>query len=135
MDAVEKRKKHVLVVYEDGHEDISTFAKAVKDGLAGRLSVQLRSASELSIPEILAADAYVFGLADVSSPFWLETKRVLQGVNLAGRQGALFFKTVADAKAFKLQCVASELGFPVKDQQLSASADASSWIGSLLAVL
>jgi hypothetical protein len=97
--------------------------------------VQLRSASELSIPEILAADAYVFGLADVSSPFWLETKRVLQGVNLAGRQGALFFKTVADAKAFKLQCVASELGFPVKDQQLSASADASAWIGSLLAVL
>jgi len=133
MDAVEKRKKHVLVVYEDGHEDISSFAKAVKDGLSVRVSVQLRPASELSIPEILAADAYVFGLADSSSPFWLETKRVLQGINLAGRHGALFFKAAGDAKAFKQQCAASELGFPVKDQQLSASADASAWVESLLA--
>ncbi|TFG83551.1 MAG: hypothetical protein E4H20_05240 [Spirochaetales bacterium] len=128
---MENRKKHILVVYEDGRNELENAAKTIKTNLAGSAVVKIRLASETSIPEILAADAYVFGVNTPGAPFWAELKRALGGMNLAGRPAA-FFSAGGEALGLRKAFVASELSLPVEDAAVADGAEFSAWIDRLM---
>jgi hypothetical protein len=87
---VKKEKTKVLVVFEDGREVLESMAKEVKACLGANATVKTRSATEVAVAEILAADAYAFGVDDADALAWTEIRRLFTGMNLAGRK-ALFF--------------------------------------------
>ncbi len=131
--AVEKRKPHALVVYEDGHESIVQAAKSAKERLAAKMAVQLRPLSELSIPEILSADAYVFAISDFNAPAWAELKRVMSGINLARRPAASIAVAKSHALALKRHCAPAELSFSAPDLVLGPAADIGVWADAFIA--
>lgn len=85
------KKEIAIVLYEDGCPEIERIAREVAERIGeGGREARLRAASSTTIPDILAADLYVFGAESSEAPSYLQVARVLSGINLAGRR-ALFF--------------------------------------------
>lgn len=84
-------KKKTLVVFQDGDAALENTANAIASGLnPAQYAVKLRPASKTSIPEILAAQFYIFGAATSGDSAYNEISRVFTGVNLAGREARYF---------------------------------------------
>ena len=84
------QKKKLLVVYEDAVGELESLAKDIKKSVGASAIVKVRCATDVSIPEILAADAYIFGIGDSNAAVWTELRRVFEGVNLAGRNALMY---------------------------------------------
>jgi len=103
-------KKNTLVVFQDGDAALENTAQAIASGLnAERYAVKLRAASKVSIPEILAAQLYIFGASAEKSPAYGEVARVFTGVNLAGREARYFGSSAAALDWLKSMTKDSEL--------------------------
>jgi hypothetical protein len=84
-------KPKILIAYESTKPELKACAERVKkaaDSLSYRSVV--KCAEDVTIPEILAAQAYVFGASFPLSDEFREIERVLRGINLAGRRCGLF---------------------------------------------
>ncbi len=84
------QKKKLLVVYEDAVGELESLAKDIKKSVGASAIVKVRCAADVSIPEILTAEAYIFGVADSNAFVWTELRRVFEGINLAGRNGLIY---------------------------------------------
>lgn len=84
-------KSKALIVYEDGKPELERTARGISERLdSGSLEPKLRAASAVTIPEVLAADILILGAETPRNESYAELARMLAGVNLAGRRGALF---------------------------------------------
>ncbi len=125
-------KTKILLVCEDGQPSLDTVAGTIQSAIKGPYVVKLRLASEVSIQEVLAADGYLFGVAKADAAAWIELRRLLKGINLAGRQAAFFTGDVRESAlvrdAFK------DAGLSVSDPDLliKNGADVSAWVRGAL---
>lgn len=94
-------KTKILIIVEDGRDELDAAAKEVKGFLAADAVVKTRCATEVAVAEILAADSYAFGVDDASAHAWVEVKRLLQGINLAGRKAVVFAGKPGAAASFE----------------------------------
>jgi flavorubredoxin len=131
---VKNEKTKVLVIFEDGSETLETIARHLKTSLADTAVVKTRSASEVAVSEILAADAYVFGVAASSAPAWTEIKRLLTGMNLAGRKAGFFVTTQGAADGLKSSFAPAELAITAKDLPADPTDGTSAWVKALIGV-
>lgn len=84
-------KRTILIVWQDGRPELERMALQLGERLAADdREPAIRKASEVQIPEILAASAYLFGADEAGSESYGEVARILSGVNLAGRPAAFF---------------------------------------------
>lgn len=133
IDIVENEKAKVLVVYEDGHDGLEAVAREIKAALGRKAAVKLRAASEVSVPELLASSSYAFGVANPGAHAWTEIKRVLAGINLAGRRAAFFVPTRGSAERLKAAFAPAELSLDDTDFQIAGSVQVKAWAGTLVA--
>ncbi|MBN1243595.1 MAG: hypothetical protein JXA15_12910 [Spirochaetales bacterium] len=92
--------KAILVAYPDSDRELEAAAKELASALKGAASdVRLLPASKLDAPQLLSAGWAFFGVGDASDPAWTELRRVLEGVNLAGRTVGAFSRD-GEAGAF-----------------------------------
>lgn len=106
-----------LIVYEDGKPELERCARLIAGGLPSAThEVRMRTASAVSIPDILASKLYFFGAEAEHSPSYAEVARVFSGINLAGRSAAYFGPSSSALKSLKemaadtdLKAVASDL--------------------------
>jgi len=87
---VKSKKMNVLILYEDDVQDLVSFAQHVKAQAGSEYSIKIRSASEMAVSELLAAQVLLLGVKDIKSPHWHEFKRIMGGINLAGRSAGYF---------------------------------------------
>ena len=97
-------KPKTLIVYEDTAEDLARTARDLgKIAETAGASVRVRSASSVTISEVLAARLYVIGARTPDSPSYADLRRLFRGINLAGRRAAFFLsqgsKGIEDLKA------------------------------------
>jgi len=111
---------------------LDTIAKHLKTTLADAAVVKTRSASEVAVAEILAADAYVFGVADSSATAWAEIRRLLTGMNLAGRKAGFFVTKKGAADGLKTSFAPAELTITAKDLPADPADDTSAWVQALI---
>jgi hypothetical protein len=105
-----------LIVYEDGKPDLERSAMLIASELsAGTHAVQLRAASAVSIPEILAARLFFIGAESAEKPSFAEMSRVLTGINLAGRTAAFFGPSKAAVAALRAMTADSDIKAPGPD--------------------
>ena len=84
-------KKKTLVVWQDGRPDLERMALYLGEKLEGLgFDAVIKMASAVTIPEVLAASAYLLGADEAGSTSYGELARLLRGVNLAGRPAAFF---------------------------------------------
>jgi len=126
-------KTKLLVIFEDGKEPLEAIAKTIKASLSDTVSVKARSASEVAVAELLAADAYAFGVADAASPAWAELKRLLTGMNLAGRRAGFFVVAKGAAERLKAAFEPAELSSAGPDLVADPSCAVADWAGSIVA--
>lgn len=131
---MKNEKTKVLVIVEDDREALDTIAKNIKTSLADAAVVKTRSASEVAVAEILAADAYMFGVAESSAPAWTEIKRLLTGMNLAGRKAGFFVTKKCAADGLKASFAPAELASTAKDLPADQVDGASAWALALIGV-
>lgn len=131
---MKNEKTKVLVIIEDDREALDTIAKHIKTSLADAAVVKTRSASEVAVSEILAADAHVFGVADASAPAWAEIKRLLTGMNLAGRKAGFFVTKKGAADGLKSSFAPSELAVTAQDLPAELADGTSAWALALIGV-
>ena len=131
---MKNQKTKVLVIVEDGRKPLEAIAKTIKSMLVDKAAVKARSASEVAIPEILAADAYAFGVSDSASSSWAEIKRLLTGMNLAGRKAGFFVEADGAAAGLKAAFEPAELSVAPRDLVARDPAVADAWILALLGV-
>jgi hypothetical protein len=130
---VKNEKTKVLVVFEDGRASLEAIAKRMKTSLVDEAAIKTRCASEVAVAEILAADAYAFGVNDASAPAWTEIKRLFQGMNLAGRKAGFFSEKSKQADGLKASFAPTELTVH-GDDLVAAGADvAAAWVHALIA--
>ena len=120
----------LLLVFEDERDTLDAVAKQVKKALGATAIVKARSASEVAVAEILAADAYIFGVDNPDARVWAEVKRLLHGMNLAGRKAAFYSSAKGATKGLKTAFASSELR--VVEPDLDASGDAGAWATALI---
>lgn len=120
----------LLLVFEDERDTLEAVAKQVKKALGATAIVKARSASEVAVAEILAADVYIFGVDNPDARVWAEIKRLLHGMNLAGRRAAFYSSAQGTTKGLKAAFASSEL--KVVEPDLDASGDAGSWAAALI---
>lgn len=135
---MKNEKTKVLVIYEDGRELLEAASKRIKTSLVDKATVKSRRASEVAVAEILAADAYAFGVSDSSAPSWTEIKRLLTGMNLAGRRAGFFVEAKGSADGLKAAFEPAELTPIGKDlaagkEPAAGSPEADAWVRALLA--
>ncbi len=131
---MKNEKTKVLVIFEDDREALDTIAKHIKTSLADAAAVKTRSASEVAVSEILAADAYVFGVADSSAPAWTEIKRLLTGMNLASRKAGFFVTKKGAADGLKASFIPAELAITAKDLPADPADGTAAWVQALIGV-
>lgn len=90
---MKNQKTKFLVIFEDGNETLEGTAKRLKTAVGAKANVKIRAATGVVIAEVLAADAYAFGVHDADAPHWAEFRRLFRGMNLAGRKAAFFGTT------------------------------------------
>ena len=122
----------LLLVFEDERDALDAVAKQVKKALGATAIVKARPASEVAVAEILAADAYIFGVDDPDARVWAEVKRLLHGMNLAGRKAAFYSSAKGATKVLKTAFAASELRVVEPDLDASGSGDAGAWAAALI---
>ena len=84
-------KTKTLVVWQDGHPELERMARTLGEKLEGMgIDPVVRMASEVSIPDMLAASSYLFGADEAGNLSYGEVARLLRGINLAGRPAAFF---------------------------------------------
>lgn len=125
-------KTKVLVVFEDGRDRLEAIAKHIKASLDDKANVKTRSASVVAVAEILAADAYAFGVSDAKAPSWAEMKRLLLGMNLAGRKAVFFTDKPGSSDGLKSSFIPAELTISEKDLLADEAADVGIWAQSLI---
>lgn len=131
---MKNEKTKVLVIFEDDREALDTIARSLKTSLADTAVVKTRSASEVAVSEILAADAYVFGVADSAAPAWAEIKRLLTGMNLASRKAGFFVTGKGAADGLKASFAPAELAISAKDLLADPADGTSAWVKALIGV-
>ncbi|MDX9899445.1 MAG: hypothetical protein RBT62_11015 [Spirochaetia bacterium] len=129
---MKNEKTKVLVVYEDGRDTLEAMAKRMKISLVDKASIKARCASEVAVAEILAADAYVFGVSDAGATSWSEMKRLLAGMNLAGRKAAFFTDKAGAAEGLRTAFVPAELTVSLKDLIGDKADHAGDWVQALI---
>ena len=129
---MKNQKTKVLVVYEDGCESLETIAKQVKSALGSKASVKTRSATDVALAEILAADAYAFGVDDADAHAWTEFNRLFKGIHLAGRKAGFFSSTKNGTKRLKKNFSDAELSVLAGDLIAGDSKETESWAESLV---
>jgi hypothetical protein len=130
---VKNEKTKVLVVYEDGREPLEAAAKRIKTSLADKAAVKTRRASEVAVAELLAADAYAFGVGDPSAPSWAEIKRLFTGINLAGRKAGFFTEAKGASDGLKAAFAPAELSVTGRDLVADQSDGTGAWAQALIA--
>ncbi|HRY81483.1 MAG TPA: hypothetical protein P5117_09125 [Spirochaetia bacterium] len=84
-------KPKTLIVYEDAREDLAQAARDMERlAEAAGAAVRLRTASTVTVSEVLASRLFVFGAHAPDSPSYAELRRLFRGINLAGRRAAFF---------------------------------------------
>jgi len=129
---VKNEKTKVLVVFEDGREPLEAIAKRMKTSLVDKATVKTRCASEVAVAEILAADAYAFGVSDSSAPAWAEIKRLFTGMNLAGRKAGFFTEKPGVADGLKASFEPAELAVSAQALVADKPDAAEAWIKALI---
>jgi len=129
---VKNQKTKVLVIYEDGKENLETTAKQVKSSLGNRASVKTRSATEVALAEILAADAYAFGVDDADAHAWTEFNRLFKGIHLAGRKAGFFTSSKDGANRLKKNFRDAELKLLASDLLAGDPKETESWVDALV---
>jgi len=99
--------KAILVAYPDPDRELEAAAKALAAALKGAGDVRLLPASKLDAPQLLAAGWAFFAVGDPADPAWSELRRLLEGVNLAGRTVGAFSRD-GEAETFLARFAASE---------------------------
>jgi len=127
---VKANTKSFLIVYEDDNKQLATIAQSVEQTVRSSLTVKLRTAATMTIPDLLAADCYAFLIADTAADGWKELIRVLPGINLAGRSGLLLSSApLGTSDSFAARFKDSEIKLTVSpDCQSSA---VTSWLAAL----
>jgi flavodoxin len=92
---VDNKKQKVIVVFSPQEGDLKTLAETIAHKYEEtNCSVVLKSAEQVSIPEINAADILVFGTEEEGTALlsggYREIARAFSGINLAGKIGAFF---------------------------------------------
>ncbi|HPB66937.1 MAG TPA: hypothetical protein PLW80_10250 [Spirochaetales bacterium] len=131
---MKNQKTKVLVIVEDGRKPLEAIAKTIKTTLVDKAARISGIATSEAIPEILAADAYAFGVGDSASSSWAEIKRLLTGMNLAGRKAGFFVETKGAAVGLKAAFEPAELSVADRDLVAGGQSDTDAWILALLGV-
>lgn len=131
---MKNEKTKLLVLFEDDNKALDSIAKHLKAALADVAVVKARSAAEVAVSEILAADSYAFGVSDSSAPAWTEIKRLLTGMNLAGRKAGFFVTKQNAADGLKASFAPAELEITAQDLMSDPSDNAAAWAKALIGV-
>lgn len=120
------------MVYEDGDRVLESAAKEIKAALARKAQVKLRAASEVSVPEVLAASAFAFGVGSSGGKSWTELRRIMTGINLAGRTAGFFVCQPGEAARLKADFAPAELHLLEHDASVSGGDAVKSWALGLI---
>lgn len=119
-------------MYEDGRESLETTAKQIKLSLGNKASVKTRSATEVALAEILAADAYAFGVDDADAHAWTEFNRLFKGIHLAGRKAGFFTTSRNGTNRLKKNFSSAELNVLASDLIAGNPKETDPWADSLV---
>jgi hypothetical protein len=129
-------KRNVLIVYEASCESLKKAALKIQNSAQKDAQVAMRSALEVRIPDILAADSFFFGAETPASPEYAEIDRILKCANLAGRNCGLYTQSSLKALDYLSGMIQdSELKACPDRIQLSINPDdvtLSAWVDSIL---
>ncbi|HOX92650.1 MAG TPA: hypothetical protein PLC54_06980 [Spirochaetales bacterium] len=129
---VENDKSKVLVVYEDGDGALESAAKEIKAALSRKAAVKVRAASEVSVPEVLASSTFAFGVSNHNDKSWAELKRIMTGINLAGRRAGFFVGSMGASAALQTSFAPAELSLVKEELSVSGDGLLKSWAAGLL---
>jgi hypothetical protein len=132
---VKNEKTKVLVIFEDGREVLESMAKEARTHLEAKAAVKVRAATEVAIADILAADVYAFGVDNAEAMAWAELRRILQGMNLAGRKALFFSGKSGGADALKKAFEPAELSVTTPVHIAAKDDGKGSWASALVAVI
>lgn len=130
---VKNEKTKVLMVVEDGRDVLESMAKEAKTHLEAKAAVKIRSATEVAVADILAADAYAFGVDNADAMAWAEVRRILQGMNLAGRKALFFSGKTGGADVLKKALEPAELSVMTPVQIAAKDNGKGAWASALIA--
>ncbi|PKL08693.1 MAG: hypothetical protein CVV51_07555 [Spirochaetae bacterium HGW-Spirochaetae-7] len=130
---MKNEKTRLLVIFEDEKENLEAIAKNIKTQVGSKALVKTRPASEVAIAEILAADVYAFGVENPSSHAWAEVKRLLAGMNLAGRKAGFFASRAGVVDKLKAALLPAELIVAEEDLVAEQAEGTGPWIQALIA--
>jgi hypothetical protein len=125
---VNNDKTKVLLVCEDGQAPLDAAAGTIQSAINKSHEVKLRLASAVSIQEVLAADCYLFGVGKAGSKAWEELRRLLKGINLAGRRAAFFTGDIREAGLLREAFKDAGLSVSEPDLLVLQGADVAAWI-------
>jgi hypothetical protein len=131
---VKNEKTKVLVIFEDGRDALESMAKQAKTHLDAKAVVKVRTATEVAVADILAADVYAFGVDNADALAWTELRRMLQGMNLAGRKALFFSGKSGGADALKKAFEPAELSVMTPVQVAAKDDGKGSWASALVAL-
>jgi hypothetical protein len=109
------------------------MAKEAKAHLDDHAAVKIRSATEVAVADILAADAYAFGVDNADAMAWAEVRRILQGMNLAGRKALFFSGKTGGADVLKKALEPAELSVMTPVQIAAKDNGKGAWASALIA--
>jgi len=130
---VKNEKTKVLMIIEDGRELLETMAKEAKTQLDSVAAVKIRTATEVAVADILASDAYAFGVDNADALAWAELRRILQGMNLAGRKALFFTGKSGGADSLKKALEPAELSVITPVQVAAKDNGKGAWASALVA--
>ena len=130
---VKNEKTRLLVIFEDEKASLEAIAKSIKTQVGSKALVKTRPASEVAVAEILAADVYAFGVENSSSHAWTEVKRLLVGMNLAGRKAGFFTSGAGAGDKLKAALLPAELVVAEEDLVAERADGTGPWIKALIA--
>ncbi len=115
---------NILVLYEDEVQELAAFAQKIKAGMGSEYAVKIRPVSEMAISELLAAQVLLLGVQDIKSPYWQEFKRIMNGINLAGRSAGHFLVK----NVHELAQVLAPTDITLKQESFSDPASIAVWL-------
>ncbi len=128
-------KPKTLIVYEDTAEDLAQAARDMaKQAEAAGIPVRMRTASSVTVSEVLASRLFVLGARTPDSPSYAELRRLFRGINLAGRRAA-FFRSPGSRGVEGLKASLKDTDVSLSGQDLdigSGSAAAAAWFSAAL---
>jgi hypothetical protein len=129
---VKNDKTKILLVCEDGQSTLDTAAGTIQSAINGSHEVKLRSASKVSIQEVLAADSYLFGVGKADSAAWTELRRLFKGINLAGRKAAFFAGDIRESATLREAFKDAGLYVNGPDLLVKKGVDVAAWVRGAL---